>query len=55
MEIDDNEIKEIEEFEKDSGNRISINFYGTHIIKILKTIVEIVRLVNIRILMEASN
>ena len=30
MEIDDDESNEIEEFEKDSGNRISINLYGIH-------------------------
>ena len=30
MEIDDDEINEIEEFEKDNGNRISINVYGIH-------------------------
>ena len=30
MEIDDDEMNEIEEFEKDNGNRISINSYGIH-------------------------
>ena len=30
MEIDDDEINEIEEFEKDTGNRIFINVYGMH-------------------------
>ena len=30
MEIDDDEIHEIEEFEQDNGNRISIHVYGIH-------------------------
>ena len=30
MEIDDDENNDIEDFEKDSGNRISINVYGIH-------------------------
>ena len=30
MEIDDDEINEIDEFEKDNCNRISINAYGIH-------------------------
>ena len=30
MEIDDDEINEIEEFEKDNRNTMSINVYGIH-------------------------
>ena len=30
MGIDDDEINEIEEFEKDNGDRISIHVYGIH-------------------------
>ena len=30
MEIDDDETNEIEELEKDNGNRISINVHGIH-------------------------
>ena len=30
MKIDDDEINEMEELEKDNGNRVSINVYGIH-------------------------
>jgi len=30
VEIDDDENNEFEEFEKDNGNRISVNVYGIH-------------------------
>ena len=40
MEIDDDEINDIEEFEKDNANRISINVYVIH--KDIKNIVKIV-------------
>ena len=44
MEVDDDESNEIEEFEKDNGNRISRNVYGIR--KDIKNIVKIVYLVN---------
>jgi hypothetical protein len=42
MEIDDDEINEIEEFEKDNGNRTPINGYSYHK-KILKMEINLLR------------